>query len=125
MMMDGFDPPPSPSTMSTGGLNENRGVESELLSLVHAAKGGDAADATLVLCVAVLTTFLVLATCCVIRLQWRFLHLRSLFREQQLRVIMPEGKDERRRLQSKKARERDEAASPSAEHDFAAEDESA
>jgi hypothetical protein len=104
--------PPAPH-MDADSSHENDGVKAMLLGLIRAVEGGDT-DAILALCVAVLATLLVLATCCVIRLRWRISHLQGQTREQGLQVVMVEGEGERSRLHPKKGRERSGTASPSA-----------
>lgn len=110
--------------MSTDGPTKSDGLESAWLDLVLAVTEGDS-DVTLALCVAALATLLVLATCCAIRLQWRISHMQSQARGRRLRVVPTDGESERSRLHPKKGRQRHETASPSAEQDFADEDESA
>ena len=110
--------------MSADRESEDGDAESALLGLARAFEGGDT-EAVLVVCVAVLAALLVLATCCVIRLRWRIAHMQGQTRTRKRRAATTDGEGERSQLHPKKGGERNGTASPSAEQDFAAEDESA
>ena len=108
---------------ATDGNNWDYGsVQSALQRLALLIKDGDK-TAVLGVCVAVLATLLILTVCYVVKLRWRIDRMQGRTTTQQFRVPISED-SERSSLHPKKKSARGGAASPSAEQDFAAEDES-